>query len=172
MSTPLTDAINALTTYANETTGASDTTLSDAVESLVAGYGGSGLSLLREVIPSTDSKEAVINFDNAWFSNYQFFVVKCHICYTTSAGEWLYYLWNTKSYSGLYYSLGTKTPNNFDTFFVLENTDNKVVFPKSNEAIRPQGTEYPVLESGNYFCVKLYTNNYDEGTKFELYGIN
>ena len=42
MATPLTDAINALTAYANETTGASDTTLSDAVESLVAGYGGGG----------------------------------------------------------------------------------------------------------------------------------
>lgn len=38
--TPLTDAINALTTYANEVTGKSDTTLSDAVESLVDGYGG------------------------------------------------------------------------------------------------------------------------------------
>ena len=42
MATPLTDAINALTAYANETTGASDATLSDAVESLVAGYGGGG----------------------------------------------------------------------------------------------------------------------------------
>ena len=41
-SMPLTDGINALTAYANETTGASDTTLSDAVESLVAGYGGGG----------------------------------------------------------------------------------------------------------------------------------
>ena len=40
--TPLTDAINALTQYANETTGASDTTLSDAVGTLVAGYGGGG----------------------------------------------------------------------------------------------------------------------------------
>lgn len=40
--TPLTDAINALTTYANETTGASDTTLSAAVGSLAAGYGGGG----------------------------------------------------------------------------------------------------------------------------------
>lgn len=38
--TPLTDAINALTTYANETTGASDTDLSSAVATLVAGYGG------------------------------------------------------------------------------------------------------------------------------------
>lgn len=42
MATPLTDAINALTAYANETTGASDTTLSDAIESLMAGYGGGG----------------------------------------------------------------------------------------------------------------------------------
>ena len=40
--TPLTDAINALTRYANETTGASDTNLSDAVGTLVAGYGGGG----------------------------------------------------------------------------------------------------------------------------------
>lgn len=42
MSTPLTDAINALTTYANSVTGASDTTLSDAVDTLVDGYGGGG----------------------------------------------------------------------------------------------------------------------------------
>ena len=40
--TPLTDAINALTTYANETTGASDTNLSDAVGTLISGYGGGG----------------------------------------------------------------------------------------------------------------------------------
>lgn len=43
--TPLTDAINALTQYANETTGASDTNLSDAVGTLVAGYGGGGDSV-------------------------------------------------------------------------------------------------------------------------------
>ena len=43
MSTPLTDSINALTQYANETTGKQDTTLSDAVGSLVEGYGGGGL---------------------------------------------------------------------------------------------------------------------------------
>lgn len=39
---PLTDAINALTTYANEITGQNDINLSDAVESLVDGYGGGG----------------------------------------------------------------------------------------------------------------------------------
>lgn len=43
MSTPLTDSINALTAYANETTGAFDTTLSDAVGRLCEGYGLSGI---------------------------------------------------------------------------------------------------------------------------------
>lgn len=38
MSTPLTDSINELTNYANEITGASDTTLSDAVHTLAQGY--------------------------------------------------------------------------------------------------------------------------------------
>ena len=40
--TPLTDAINALTTYSNTVTGASDTTLSEAVATLASGYGGGG----------------------------------------------------------------------------------------------------------------------------------
>ena len=44
MSQPLTDAITALTTYSNTVTGASDTTLSDAVATLAAGYGGGGSS--------------------------------------------------------------------------------------------------------------------------------
>ncbi len=42
MTQPLTDAINALTRYANETTGQSDTTLSDAVRTLCDGYGQGG----------------------------------------------------------------------------------------------------------------------------------
>ena len=39
MSTPLTDRITALTSQANATTGASDTTLTDAVGTLIAGFG-------------------------------------------------------------------------------------------------------------------------------------
>lgn len=49
MSTPLTDAINALTTYANEITGGTDTDLSAAVATLAAGY-GSGTDYLRAKI--------------------------------------------------------------------------------------------------------------------------
>lgn len=48
MATPLTDSINALTTYANEVTGASDTNLSDAVHTLASGYGGGDEYLLLQ----------------------------------------------------------------------------------------------------------------------------
>lgn len=44
--TPLTDAINALTTYANTVTGQSDTDLSSAVATLASGYGGGGSNTL------------------------------------------------------------------------------------------------------------------------------
>lgn len=47
--TPLTDNINALTAYANNKTGASDTNLSDAVTRLVNGY-GSGSSTIEDGI--------------------------------------------------------------------------------------------------------------------------
>ena len=49
MSTPLTDGINALTAYANETTGAEDATLSDAVGRLCEGYGG-GDTLWKTIV--------------------------------------------------------------------------------------------------------------------------
>lgn len=57
MSTPLTDRINLLTSQANAKTGASDTTLSDAIETLIVGYGGGGSSV----------KSGTITFDaNKW----------------------------------------------------------------------------------------------------------
>ncbi len=78
MSTPLTDRINSLTSQANAATGASDTTLSDAISSLIEGYGSTSpitylgqltatanclknqecgqhlLSLISSVLPSED----------------------------------------------------------------------------------------------------------------------
>ncbi len=49
MATPLTDSINALTTYANEVTGGSDTNLSDAVHTLASGYGGSATLITKSI---------------------------------------------------------------------------------------------------------------------------
>lgn len=56
MSTPLTDRINLLTSQANAVTGASDTTLSDAVNTLIEGYGGGSSDDLFPYIKSVASK--------------------------------------------------------------------------------------------------------------------
>lgn len=61
MSTPLTDGINALTTYANEVTGASDTTLSDAVGRLCEGYGGSDTLWKTIVLDEYYDRNGLIN---------------------------------------------------------------------------------------------------------------
>lgn len=58
MSTPLTDSINALTTYANEVTGASDTNLSDAVHTLASGYGGGSATLITKTITANGTYSA------------------------------------------------------------------------------------------------------------------
>lgn len=74
MSQPLTDAINALTTYANSITGESDTTLSDAVESLVDGYGGGGgTDYLADICDGTITRfddENITDMSIALFRNY------------------------------------------------------------------------------------------------------
>lgn len=54
MAQPLTDAINALTRYANETTGQSDQTLSDAVRTLCDGYGGGDIGGLANMVDVSD----------------------------------------------------------------------------------------------------------------------
>lgn len=65
MSTPLTDAINALTAYANSVTGESDTNLSDAVHTLADGYGQGG-----EVTPSPQKQVNFIDYDGTISHSY------------------------------------------------------------------------------------------------------
>lgn len=71
MSTPLTDSINALTTYANEVTGASDTNLSDAVHTLASGYGSS----LMEVKHITHLDANAKNIQIPYFGYGVYFIV-------------------------------------------------------------------------------------------------
>ena len=95
---PLTDAINALTTYANGVTGASDTNLSDAVRSLADGYGGGGSGLTFEFIgewtgylpeytntyaESTDTGINIKNTNYAWI----LIVITCDGTYTNN-NDW------------------------------------------------------------------------------------
>lgn len=70
--TPLTDSIEALTTYANQKTGASDTNLSDAVYRLVQGYGSGGDSAfeIEEVVVGANNITNMYDAHNYFFNNW------------------------------------------------------------------------------------------------------
>lgn len=61
MTQPLTDAINALTRYANETTGQSDPDLSSAVRTLCDGYGGGGGYTLDAIAEKSITGDIVLD---------------------------------------------------------------------------------------------------------------
>lgn len=111
--TPLTDAINALTQYANETTGASDTTLSDAVGTLVAGYGGGGGGGLTTITTLSPSAVRGIQLDInlSWFDTYDYVLIVPDL--TFSATDWLYVAIDSTS-GGFYtqYSVSYLRKNN------------------------------------------------------------
>lgn len=71
MPTPLTDAINALTTYANTVTGASDTTLSDAVATLASGYGQGG-GITWDALATNTEPSGAVTLSNAVTSIQQY----------------------------------------------------------------------------------------------------
>ena len=128
MATPLTDSINALTAYANEITGKSDTTLSDAVGSLVEGYGGgSGYTLIRseerEISTTSTSPVAqpVISAGlSAWTSD-KIIYVKIRDKAGKRTGHYLgsdTFIANINPAKGISSTFGTITRNNF---FVDDN---------------------------------------------------
>lgn len=171
MSTPLTDGINALTAYANETTGASDTTLSDAVGRLCEGYGGG--RLLASINPQVNQKNCKFNLDDAWLSKYKYFLIDCDIrIVPSSASEWVYFTFNSQTRSsGRYYSVSTelKEAGRFQRTLTAKVDDNKVLLPKIGPDFNCD--EYSILPSGNYFNIGLYSYNYGEGTVIKLFGI-
>lgn len=93
---PLTDAITALTTYANGVTGASDTTLSDAVRTLADGYGGGGgggdgLQKIKEVTISEDTRS--VSIDLTEFADKTELLIT--MSFTLSASDWVYLHFDT-----------------------------------------------------------------------------
>lgn len=68
----LTDAINALTRYANETTGQSDTNLSDAVRTLCDGYGGGGEWTSKGLADGTEPNGVIDLGDCTTVASYAF----------------------------------------------------------------------------------------------------
>ncbi len=190
MTRPLTDAINALTTYANEITGADDPDLSSAVRTLCDGYGQGGggsvaqdaegyivlpvdgggamskLELLREITltePVTHRVEIdVIDYVN------DYSLLVCEIDVTLSANDYLY---------GKYRAMnGSEQFSNW----IAQNTKftrvgaTRIVFGEGEAITTLNGggwiTNTNKFLRGFIFDTWVSSTNFQIGSKFRIYG--
>jgi len=146
----LTSRIQALTAYANEVTGASDTTLSDAVATLAEGYGGGGDEVLFGTYGQLYIKDIRFSDDVTSFGGvFQY----CKYLETFDSN-------NATSYTGS--NLG------------YDENLKSASFPKitqynSNYLIRQQGVQYNKLEtiilgSVGYPVASISTRNWRYGS--------
>ena len=166
--TPLTDAINALTQYANETTGQSDTTLSDAVGTLVAGYGGGGsatLELLEEVTITENVREYIADFSQYITDGYN--TIYGYVDLTLTSADYIYYA--VRKSSG--------TNNYINSWVGTRAADAAWRFSWGKMA---DGSNYSVANSGatnEPDIVKFRVGTYSgsvyitAGSKIRLYGV-
>ena len=168
MPQPLTDAINALTTYSNSVTGASDTTLSDAVATLASGYGGGGsspITLLETVTVPSDSR--TFNFDMTPYANYDVVIVNEHV--ELSESDWLYYVRNGSAPSAGTYNDGSKQIHTGIVFWKLKLGGSTRVISAC-----PANNSYSLSNDGqnttNYFIYTYTASKYIKaGSYFNVY---
>ena len=163
--TPLTDSIEALTTYANQVTGASDTNLSDAVYTLAQGYGGGGNVLLLDRVEAEqgfDGKILQVDFPSN-YADYDFFITYNHGA--TDINEWLYYPFNQTATTSEYTATQAEVfkdivnviyKSNGSYIYKLNNLDGNVI----------------TMQSNNFICMRTYNaGKILPGSYIELYGI-
>ena len=171
MAQPLTDAINALTRYANEVTGQSDTTLSDAVRTLCDGYGGGGATPfeLLEEITVTEAVRAV-TIDLTPYLDYDILMLATES--TTSVSTWLYtafgstvdvsghaWLGKRNMFSGLLCSfLKNRGGSTYSVSFPADWNNGGVLNQDKNTV------------SSMTVCTYESTTNINVGSKFRVYG--
>lgn len=169
--TPLTDAIQALTTYANETTGASDTTLSAAVGTLVAGYGGGGLTQLYNSTLVQNTRSVTINF-TADMKACDFLLIIVSGELETETHDWVYWNIDSTSFGQDYYTRETKVftfpymfaknTNSDESFFVWFNKNNTITGVKIGSFL-----DWTTL---NYLWFSGYGADFKSGTSFTVFG--
>ena len=171
MPTPLTDAIEALTTYANTVTGASDTTLSDAVATLASGYGGGGGLELLDTFTVAENTRGY-SLDVTPYTSYGLVVVCFDSLNIAPSADWLYTTWNTTTpSSGSYtdrattftgiHAIGYKASDNRIRWILESNSGSSA--PNKNESASIQNIFMYTYNASNYITA---------GSVIKVYGAN
>jgi len=157
----LTSRIQALTAYANEVTGESDTTLSDAVATLAEGYGsggGSGGLTLLDTVTFSDVRGQRVNINSTWYSTYTLILIVPSI--TLSASDWIYFNTTGENSGGSYFAVSALT---FDSDFSSIGSSGRFATLRS--------TGNSPVPSDNFIYYYTYTASKTMSGKFDIYGI-
>lgn len=170
--TPLTDAINALTTYSNTVTGASDTTLSDAVATLAAGYGGGGGLELIDTITIAENTRGY-SLDVTTYTSYDIIVVCFDSLNIAPDQDWLYTTWNTTTPSGGSYVEKITTLNGIHAIGYKAGLDNDIrwLWESFNGTATLNKSDSASLQT--IFMYTYSASNYiTAGSVIKVYGAN
>ena len=171
MPQPLTDAINALTTYANTVTGASDTTLSDAVATLASGYGGGGLELLDTFTIAENTRG--YSLDVTPYSSYDIVIVCFDSLNIAPSADWLYTNWDTTTPSGGSYINSQTTITGIHALRYKVGQDNSVrwIWETFNGSSNPNKNESTTIQN-LYFYTYAASKYITAGSVIKVYGAN
>ena len=167
----LTSRIQALTAYANEVTGESDTTLANAVASLAQGYGQGGggyIQLLDTITVENDTRSVLIDMTRYPTLDICAIIVDIEL----TASDWLYIYRNATTVpttpTGNFYSDKSRLIHKGTIAFIMTpmNTNTAQLF-----VIAKAGFQY-VQEAVQSLLILTYesTKNIKAGSTVKIYG--
>lgn len=158
--------LSSLLTAANNKTGESDTTLTDAVQTLIDGYGQGGggyFELLEEITVAEDVR--AVNIDLTDYSGYRDLIIVENV--TLSASDWMYYVRNGDTPSGGTYD--NKTAGKYGVCFAWLQSPTDESFL----SLTPSTDNFS-LTRGKINNLYIYTYTASSriltGGKFQIYG--
>lgn len=167
--------LNNLLTAANATTGESDTTLTDAVQTLIDGYGGGGGGIFTKLLDDTlteNVRSYNINIQEAW-RNYDILII--YVKGEFTASDWLYWNIDATTLDGGKYSSQRKQINDPYIISVAPAQINKAasLFWQGNGTTMVTSNIGSIdMSTLNYFWISGYSKDIAAGTRVVVYGCN
>lgn len=133
-----------------------------AIGAIPTGGGGGGFALLKTVTISENVNAIKVDFESSWASDYDILFID--IDATFSAGDWLYYAYNTTSPSIYLYGADAK----HWVVVTVKKTNGSWEAAVQNSSAKKQAISgFP-----SYLYLKAYTNTkyFTDATVIKIYG--
>ena len=124
--------------------------------------------LLSSVSVQSSQRLCTIPLDNSWLQKYKTLILICHIESNATGIDWLYFDFNSLSYSqGQYTSFNPTVVKDVALSAFVDGAKITLTSPNSVGLNRT----YDIEQSDNFLRFNLFNTDLTEGTTAKLYGI-